>query len=110
MDLEKLIGGREVDCLDQQEDRFPQLARLNQDFSLCVLESMTEEQACKSFALVSPRHQQSEQTALTPSFVSLDALEQHTDTHMTDILDGYLFEQPVIQPSCVPHEQQATLA
>jgi hypothetical protein len=110
MDLNVLIGASEIDLLGQQEARFPQLARLNQDFSLCVLETTSADQACKSFVLVSPRHQQLEQTALTQSFVSLDALEQHTDTHMTDILDGYLFEPLTIQPDSLPKEHLATPA
>lgn len=105
MDLEKLIDGREIDLLDQQEARFPQLARLHEDFSLCVLETMPPESACKSFALASPRHQQLEQTALTPSFVSLAALEQHTDIYMAEILDGYLFEHLTTQPDSAPYQQ-----
>lgn len=110
MDLEKLIGGREIDLLGQHALQYPNLARLNEDFSLCIVETMPENPECKGFMLLSPGHQQLDQTALTPSFVSLAALEQHTDTNMADLLAGYLFENFATQTDFARHETLATPA
>lgn len=97
MDLSKILGGREVELLGQGQSRFAQLARLTQDFDLHVLEAVCESSAPnlvqKSFVLVTARHQQTDQTALTPSFSSLAELEQHVASNITDILDDYLFDQ-----------------
>lgn len=101
MDLSKILGGREVQLLNQEQSRFAQLTRLTQDFDLHVLEAVCESGAsnlsCKCFALVTARHQQSDQTALTPSFSSVAELEQHVASHFTDILDEYLFDQVMTQ-------------
>lgn len=109
MDLSKVLAGREVQLLNQEQSRFTQLTRLTQDFDLCIFEALIEAGAkgrhCKSFALVTARHQQTEQRALTPSFSSLIELEQHLADNFTKILDEYLFDQvmaDIDQPEPTP--------
>lgn len=101
MDLSKILGGREVQLLNKEQSRFAQLTRLTQDFDLHVLEAFIEPNSqnikTKSFALVTARHQQADQSALTPSFSSLAELEQHVASNFTEILDDYLFDQVMTQ-------------
>lgn len=114
MDLSKILGGREIQLLNQEQSRFAQLTRLTQDFDLHVLEAIceasTSNQARKCFALVTARHQQAEQSALTPSFSSLGELEQHVASHFTDILDEYLFDQVMTQAENTPSKPLSALA
>lgn len=112
MDLSKILGGREVQLLNNEQSRFAQLTRLTQDFDLHVLEALIEPNSqnikTKCFALVTARYQQADQRALTPSFSSLAALEHHVARNITDILDGYLFDQVMVQTeNTLPNSETA---
>lgn len=112
MDLTKILGARELRLLNDQETRYPQLARLNLDFGLCVLEAYNPEPQQKSFALVTPRHQQTDQVALTAGFPSLRRLEEYVEHHVAEILHCYVFDAAIISSHTgvtnVTHNQQAT--
>jgi len=77
----------------------PELLRLCTDFDLCVLEAAGSEETELSlfYALLTSPYQQQAQTALTPYFNSLNALESHIKQHSITILNHYLFGVPELE-------------
>jgi hypothetical protein len=84
-----LLGGREINIPEHKKTELQNISRLTSDLNFVVLE-LIENQARHKFVLVSDQYRECETKALTPSFSSLQELEEFLSMNADKILHRYL--------------------
>lgn len=100
LNIDDLIGCREIRFINRQESNYPTLMRLVMDFDCCVLQlqqrtyshiSLRLVPTAPTFIVASKDYTATAINALTPTCASLQKLESYALVHQVDILHDYLF-------------------
>lgn len=89
----RVVGGREISIPGHKQASYFNICSLQTDLNLVLLEVLDDsgEIPQKRYTLTSICYRLSDQTPVTPLLDSLEALDDHIEENMNEIVQGYLF-------------------